>query len=547
VCGEGRFTDEGEIVGVDSWELGREGAGPGRVLVVDDDPVGRSVVAGVLRDAGFRTIEADSGTAALDVLAGFTVDAALIDHSMPGMSGLELTVRVRQMPEYQMLPILFLSATDSPETRMAALDAGATDFMSKPFPYDEIAARLRSQMQLSARWAATVHGLEDRATVVADLAGLGADLNPAVLSRRICERISRAHGGAGVAVFSWLDRSGEPLLLASSGGGPDVFADAGAMLSLRGQVGPWIEYPAEAAGGNSIPGWVVCCPLQRRQTTVGLLVIEGGNRAQEEMLAAGMDYAPTVALLLGQALSDSHRTRETRAMVERTLRQGAFEPVFQPIVDLGTGEVLGYEALTRLASGDPIVRLLAEATEAGIRAQTEISLLSAALRDARSLRGAWVSLNVSPSVVVDHAEELASLIDQSECQVVIELTENERIEDYATVRRALSELGERVKVSVDDTGAGYASLRHVIDLHPHYLKLDRSWISGLDQDQTRQALVAGMVAFCRHTDTEMIAEGVETESELATLRALDVRLAQGYLLGRPAPLEKNDAPSPTRV
>jgi EAL domain-containing protein (putative c-di-GMP-specific phosphodiesterase class I)/CheY-like chemotaxis protein len=505
----------------------------GVVLVVDDDAVVRSVVSRVLADSGYQTLEAGSGADALDVLSGCSVDAALVDQSMPGMSGLELTARIRGMPGYQVLPILFLSATDSADTRVAALDAGATDFMSKPFPYDELVARIRSQIQLSSRWVATVRGLEHRATTVADLAGLGADLNPAVLSRRICERVSRAHGGAGVAVFSWLDRSGEPLMLASSRRGEDVFRDAGALIALRGESGPWIEYPPHNSGGTSTPTWVVCCPLRRRQITVGILVIEGMGQPQEEMLAAGMDYAPTVALLLGQALSDGHRTRESRTQVERTIASEAFEPVFQPIVAIATGEVLGYEALTRLASGDPIVRLLAEATEAGIRSQAEIALARAALRQVRGLKDVWISLNVSPSVVVDQADELASLIDGSGCQVVIELTENERIEDYGRVRQALSALGGNVKVAVDDTGAGYASLRHVIDLHPHYLKLDRSWISGLDQDQTRQALVAGMLGFCRHTDTEMIAEGVETEPELATLRSLGVHLAQGYLLGRP--------------
>ena len=139
-------------------------------------------------------------------------------------------------------------------------------------------------------------------------------------------------------------------------------------------------------------------------------------------------------------------------------------------------------------------------------------------------------------MVVERSQQLADLIAGSGCQVVIELTENERIEDYTVVGQALAGLGREVRLSVDDAGSGYASLRHVIALHPHYLKLDRSWISGLDQDETRQALVAGIVAFCQHTDTEMIAEGVETESELAALRRLDVRLAQGYLLGRPAPL-----------
>ncbi len=282
--------------------------------------------------------------------------------------------------------------------------------------------------------------------------------------------------------------------------------------------------------------WVVCCPLHLHQTTVGVLVLEGGSADQDELLAAGTDYAPTVALLLGQALSESHRTQESRGLVRRILESRAYEAVFQPIVHLSTGQVLGYEALTRLNSGDPIISLLAEATEAGLRPECEIDLLTTALHQARSLTNAWVSVNLSPSVVVERNVELASLIRESGCQVVIELTENERIEDYVTVREALNSLGEQVRLSVDDTGSGYASLRHVIDLHPHFLKLDRSWITGLDGDETRQALVAGMVAFCRHTDTEMIAEGVETESELETLRQLEVCLAQGYLLGRPAPL-----------
>lgn len=509
---------------------------PPVVLVVDDDAVARSVVAGVLRDAGLRTIEADSGFAALDIVTEWPIDAVLVDQSMPGMSGLELTQRLRQLPDFQLTPILFLSAADSPKTRIAALKAGATDFMVKPLPFDEIVARVEAQMQMSSRWTATVQGLEQRAATVVALAGLGTESNPAVVSRLICERISRAHDGVGVGIFSWAERSGEPSLLAAYGRGTDVFTEAAPLLAMHGEGGPWMEYPSHWAPQRYEPRWVVCCPLRRRQVTVGILAIAGGEGPAEATVAAGMDYAPTVALLLGPALTESRRTTESRELVERVLSSGAFEPVFQPIVQIASGEVLGYEALTRLTSGDPIIQLLSEASEAGIRPQCELGLLSASLREARAVKDAWVSVNLSPSVVVERTADLAGLIEESGCQVVIELTENERIEDYVSVRQALSELGERVKLSVDDTGSGYASLRHVIDLHPHFLKLDRSWISGLDRDHTRQALVAGMVAFCRHTDTEMIAEGVETDAELATLQELDVRLAQGYLLGRPAPL-----------
>jgi EAL domain-containing protein (putative c-di-GMP-specific phosphodiesterase class I)/CheY-like chemotaxis protein len=506
------------------------------VLVVDDDPIARSVVAGVLRDSDIRTIEADSGTAALEMLAEWSVDAALVDQNMPGMSGLELTRRIRRLPTHQLLPILFLSADESVETRVAALRAGATDFIAKPTPFDELVARLESQISLSSRWAGAVRGLEARAATVVDLAALGSEANPAVMARMICERVSRAHGGVAVAIYSLVEGTGSPSPIAACGDRIELWSDPGALIRLRGETVPWVEYLAEWSGGASRPVWVACFPLRLRHGTTGVLTIDGGAERREEVLAAGLDYAQTVSLLLDPALTESRRASESRDLVERILNGQAFQPVFQPIVDISTGRAIGYEALTRLTNGNPVVELLAEATEAGMRADAEMDLLGAALREANRLDDAWVSVNLSPSVVVERSRQLADLIEQSGCRVVIELTENERIEDYAAVGQALAGLGREVRLSVDDAGSGYASLRHVIALHPHYLKLDRSWISGLDQDETRQALVAGIVAFCQHTATEMIAEGVETESELDALRRLDVRLAQGYLLGRPEPL-----------
>ena len=89
---------------------------------------------------------------------------------------------------------------------------------------------------------------------------------------------------------------------------------------------------------------------------------------------------------------------------------------------------------------------------------------------------------------------------------------------------------------MDDAGAGFASLRHILELRPAFVKLDVSLIRGLDADPAKRALVAGMRYFARSTQRRLIAEGVETEAEAATLRALDIRLAQGYLFGRPAPI-----------
>jgi EAL domain-containing protein (putative c-di-GMP-specific phosphodiesterase class I) len=100
----------------------------------------------------------------------------------------------------------------------------------------------------------------------------------------------------------------------------------------------------------------------------------------------------------------------------------------------------------------------------------------------------------------------------------------------------MGELGRKVELAVDDVGAGYASLRHILELHPDFVKLDRSLIAGVEVDEARQAMIVGLSHFARTTGCRLIAEGIETEAERKTLRALDIALGQGYLLGRPAPL-----------
>jgi EAL domain-containing protein (putative c-di-GMP-specific phosphodiesterase class I)/FixJ family two-component response regulator len=507
------------------------------VLLVDDDHSGRGVAASVLRDAGLATVEASSGPDALGLLSDLKVAVILVDQTMPGMTGLELTERIRAIPSLRLTPILFLSADDRPDVRLAALRTGATDFMVKPFSFDEMVARVQSQLQICSQWQATVSRLERRAATVAELAAVGSDDLPELAARVICERIARSHSGAGVAIFSWAEGGAALSLLAGSRARYSLTTDPAMAISLRGDGGPWIQNLAHPAGGSS---WWACAPLRRGPVPLGVLAIEGRSGTQEELLAAAMDYASTASLHLGPALDESWRSGQNRRAVQRLLKQGAFKAVFQPIIDLGNDHVVGYEGLTRMADGKPILQFLADAEQAQIRAQCELSLLSATLTEASEsdTDDAWVSVNLSPSVLVSQSERVADLLDGSDFQLVIELTENERIEDYPAVRKALDDLGDNVKLSVDDTGSGYASLRHVIDLRPHFLKLDRSWVTGLDADDTRQALVAGLVAFCRHTGTELIAEGIEHEPERVALEDLGVTYGQGFLLGRPAALPR---------
>ena len=94
-----------------------------------------------------------------------------------------------------------------------------------------------------------------------------------------------------------------------------------------------------------------------------------------------------------------------------------------------------------------------------------------------------------------------------------------------------------LRVAVDDAGAGYASFKHILNLAPDIIKLDVSITRDIDTDFSRQALAAALVRFAQSTRGLLVAEGAETEAELATLRALDVRLAQGFALGRPMELD----------
>jgi EAL domain-containing protein (putative c-di-GMP-specific phosphodiesterase class I) len=114
------------------------------------------------------------------------------------------------------------------------------------------------------------------------------------------------------------------------------------------------------------------------------------------------------------------------------------------------------------------------------------------------------------------------------------VTEHDAIEDYAAIRDAVFAFGPDVRMAVDDAGTGIANFGHIVELRPDFVKIDASLIRGINADLTRQALVVGLRHFASTTRCAVIAEGVETAEELATLQALDVEMAQGYLLGRPA-------------
>jgi EAL domain-containing protein (putative c-di-GMP-specific phosphodiesterase class I) len=254
------------------------------------------------------------------------------------------------------------------------------------------------------------------------------------------------------------------------------------------------------------------------------------------LLAETIDYATVVTGLLGHELFD-HTERELLFdELSLVVAQRAYEPVFQPLVSLDGLDVVGYEALTRFSDGMSPEQRFADAESLGVGADLELATLAAAVADARALpRDAFLSLNVSPKLVVECATELRTALSTVDRPLVLELTEHDVVADYTELRSTLDSFDRPVRLSVDDAGAGFASLRHVLMLKPDFVKLDRSWISGIDRDDAKQALVAGLAHFATKTGCQLVAEGIETDGELSALASLDVPLGQGYLLGVPAP------------
>lgn len=215
--------------------------------------------------------------------------------------------------------------------------------------------------------------------------------------------------------------------------------------------------------------------------------------------------------------------------------------VYQPIVELRGHRLVGIEALSRFETTDqawPVNRWFEEAAAVGLGTELEMACNRDAVKELTRLPAdAYMSINVSNQTARSESlVETLATVDAS--RIVIEITEHEAVEDYEGLTAALArvrELGARV--AIDDSGAGFASLRHILLINPEIIKLDISLTRGIDSDPRRKALAAALTSFAEQMAIAVIAEGIETPEEHATLRELGVTLGQGYYMGRPAPLE----------
>jgi PAS domain S-box-containing protein len=406
----------------------------------------------------------------------------------------------------------------------------------------DVTEQRRLEAQL-ARWT------RERAMILEALGRLTPGDTAEATASAICSELATTGGFAHAGIISFEADGSLTVLAAWAQGRPfevgPLRADQNLLFRKQASAGPWIQHinvSPETATRRHLEHTGVrdlaYVPIEYRGELVALLAAGTGTLQPAELadrLPALEEFAALAAPILGPALAGRSREIASRARIEAAIGSGGFRPVFQPIVELASRELRGREALTRFADGTPPQQFFAEAARVGLGLELEEATLGAALSASAGFApGPFLDLNVSPALILA-IEPLRSIVAQWGSEVILEITEHERIEDYTALRAALAEIGPHVRLAVDDAGAGFASLKHIIELRPAFVKVDRSLVAGIDQDSARQGVVAGMQHLARSIDCQLVAEGVETEAERAALIGLGVTMGQGYLFAHPEP------------
>jgi EAL domain-containing protein (putative c-di-GMP-specific phosphodiesterase class I)/DNA-binding NarL/FixJ family response regulator len=249
---------------------------------------------------------------------------------------------------------------------------------------------------------------------------------------------------------------------------------------------------------------------------------------------------------IGTRRCEADALRQRTITARRMFRDEGLRMALQPIVDLGDYHVEGVEALARFTfhpDWGPM-EWFGEADAVGLRVELEQAALEMAVAEVDRLPDGWfLAVNLSPEALI--SEGATRCLERIPVdRVIVEVTEHAQVADYGGLLRAMADFRARGgKLAIDDAGAGFASLRHVLVLLPDVIKLDMSLTQGIDSDRSRRALASALVSFASETDADIIAEGIETKGELETLRSLGVRYGQGFYLSRPLMLLPGEDPA----
>jgi EAL domain-containing protein (putative c-di-GMP-specific phosphodiesterase class I)/cellulose synthase/poly-beta-1,6-N-acetylglucosamine synthase-like glycosyltransferase len=282
----------------------------------------------------------------------------------------------------------------------------------------------------------------------------------------------------------------------------------------------WLYRPVQPSGRPAARATAPAAPTGAIGDWASVLHYRSDKGGSSGLVAVRSNHAEARSLGAGRAPSSRSSSFE----------EFTFFTVFQPIFELGSGEVVGYEALTRFADGSSPELGLAAAQEQGVHIDLDAALIRAALASAQALPGGtWLSINVSDGLL-RRPRELAPLLEEANRPLILEIAGGSP-EDLAG-------LPAQVRIAVDDAGDGYDTLARVESLKPAFLKLGRAALAGVEDEGARRASIRSLVSFASSQGCTVIAEGIESEPQRAALAECGVPLGQGFYLGRPVPADR---------
>lgn len=559
-----------------------------RLLLVDDDPDIHDLVAGMLRSQGVKLSSAFNGDQAVEVASRENPDLILLDYEMPGANGLEVIARLRSAAVPVTTPVVFVTGNDNHKVLTACFQAGAADYIRKPFCGSELRARVlalleRTQMLAQLEKLAhndTLTGLPNREAIRARIQraientstsnyallfldfdrfklvndSLGHDVGDELL-KQIANRLRRAlRSGDGIA------HCPEPTSAARLGGDEFVVL-LERMSNPSDAVLVADRLLATLAQPYSLAGHQVCSTA-----SIGLVIGDPSYTSPDEVLRdadTAMYEAKSAGkgrcVVFDQAM---HTKAKQRLGIENDLRAAIGNEelylAYQPIVSLETGRTVAFEALVRWKHPRRGLVMPADflpiAEETGLIVPLGTWALDRACRDFAGWQksfGALAPLHIHVNLarkqllLHDLVEIVAGILAKHgvspQC-LHLEVTESEIMQNPTVAKATLVKLRQLgVKIDMDDFGTGHSSLACLQELPIDVLKIDRSFIANMERTRSFAALVHAVTTLGQNLGLSLVAEGIESADQLAMLQSMDCELGQGYFFSRPIPNEEVSA------
>ncbi|MEC4719047.1 EAL domain-containing protein [Noviherbaspirillum sp. CPCC 100848] len=545
------------------------------VLVVDDDRSTRSSLRHTLQRDGFRIEEAADGAQALHMLKRIQPDVILMDAVMPVMDGFTACARVRELPNGNAIPVLMITALEDNNSVERAFAAGASDYIPKPIHFAVLSQRVRRIIEANQAEKRIRHlayndlltGLPNRALFMDQL------------GRRIEQ--ARVAGEAVAVLFLDLDRFknvndslghdvGDRLLIAVAQRLRRSVRNADCVARLGGD--EFTVVLAEVIGPNAAVSAAqnICRALSTP------FQIDGHDIFVSTSVGISMypHDATDVGTLLKHADTAMYRAKKTgsgfqffEASMEhsisehvrmendlrRALERNELEVYYQPQARVNSGRIVGAEALVRWRH--PTRGMVSPAEFIPLAEETGLinPLGEWVLRTACRQLQAWteaglppirvaVNLSVKQLLKKDFAASVEQALNDTfvhPSMLELEITESTLMENAQDTLEALHRLRDLgVRLSIDDFGTGYSSLSYLKRFPVDIIKIDRSFVRDVPHDADDAAIVTGIIALAHSLRLEVVAEGVETASQLEFLQERSCDMMQGYYLSKPVPAEQ---------